>query len=69
MGSPELMPTAGTPPWLLAENLRLEGRKTETLRQLLEFLSGRQGATRELAQCLLGRPHSLPTPRTPCVFS
>ena len=63
MGSPTVMTTGDSPSWLLAENLCLRGRRKETLRELIDFLTARQGGTQELAECLLGKKDSLLEPQ------
>lgn len=57
------MTTAEFPSWLLTEKLRLRGRRKETLRELIDFLKTRQGGTRELAECLLGKRDSVLDPQ------
>lgn len=64
MGSPEVMIPEGAVKavWLDPDNLNLRGRRKNHLRTLTGMLEKRQGVSRAVAECLLGKDVPVPEP-------
>ncbi len=66
MESPEIVVTdiAAEPIWLLPDALNVRGQRKGQLRDLIEVLKSRQGASQAVADVLLGKPGEVPDPLT-----